>query len=149
MTQSCVCPCHEDDDPGICWTCNPPTADKKFETAQAQAAVAPGRLEQAFIGYKHAFVTLGRSPEDACKLALAHMRGRLEKLEAKHVLKKPIEGKQRLCARVIKPTRKALEIEHEVLLHDLEILDDLQDKEDTMRQRLKDIQFLLGGGEQR
>lgn len=52
-------------------------------------------------------------------------------------------------AKVIKPTRQALELEREVLLHDIEILEALQDREDTMRQRLKDIEYLLGGGEQR
>lgn len=46
---------------------------------------------------------------------------------------------------MIKPTRQALELEHEALLHDLEILDDLQDREDAMRQRLRDIEFLIGG----
>lgn len=67
---------------------------EKYETAQVQGFASTGVCEQAFIRYKHAFLILGRSPEDASKLAIEHMRGQLEHLEAKHVLKKSIGGEK-------------------------------------------------------
>lgn len=52
-------------------------------------------------------------------------------------------------ARLIKSTRQALQREYRLLVRKLAILADLRDREDTMRERLKQIQFLLGGEEQR